>query len=76
MLSASLQTQPRRAVADEDRTEGTEHQIKGAIKENVGKVAGSVDKQMAGNFQKNAGKMQKAVGEAADNMRAEDEEHH
>lgn len=57
---------------DKNRSEGAKHQIKGAIKEGIGKVTGNVGKQFAGNLEKNAGKVQNAVGKTADKQRAED----
>lgn len=60
---------------DKNRSEGTKHQIKGAIKEGVGKVTGNLGKQVAGNIEKNAGKVQNAVGKATDAHRAQDKKH-
>lgn len=57
---------------DKNRTEGTKHEVKGAIKEGVGKVTGNVGKQVEGNIEKNAGKLQNAVGKAADKQREEE----
>ena len=57
---------------DKNRTEGTKHEVKGAIKEGVGKVTGNVGKQVEGNIEKNAGKVQHAVGKAADKQREEE----
>ncbi len=75
LLSATSQTRTRRAHVDKNRTEGTKHEIKGAIKEGVGKVTGNIGKQVAGNIEKNAGKVQNAVGKAADKQRADDKKH-
>lgn len=61
---------------DKNRSEGTKHEIKGAIKEGVGKVTGNVGKQVAGNIEKNAGKVQHAVGKAADKHRSEEKKSH
>ena len=54
---------------DKNRTEGTKHEIKGAVKEGVGKLTGNKTKEVAGNIEKNAGKVQKEVGKAADAKR-------
>lgn len=54
---------------DKNRTEGTKHEIKGAVKEGVGKLTGNKTKEVAGNIEKNAGKLQKEVGKAADAKR-------
>ena len=54
---------------DKNRTEGTKHQVTGAVKEGVGKVTGDRSKEVAGNVEKNVGKAQRKVGEAADNAR-------
>lgn len=48
---------------DKNRTEGTKHEIKGAIKEVAGKVTGNKAREVAGNVEKNVGKMQNEVGE-------------
>ncbi len=54
---------------DNNRTEGTKHQVTGAIKEGVGKVTGDRSKEAAGNLEKNAGKVQAEVGKATDKAR-------
>lgn len=54
---------------DKNRTEGTKHEVKGAVKEAVGKVTGDHVKQAAGNVEKNAGKVQKEAGKMADKSR-------
>ena len=59
----------RRIHVDKNRTEGTKHEIKGAVKEGIGKVTGNKTKEAAGNIEKNAGKVQKEVGKAADAQR-------
>jgi len=45
-------------------------EIKGAIKEGAGKLTGNKAREVSGNIEKNAGKVQKAVGKAADRARA------
>jgi uncharacterized protein YjbJ (UPF0337 family) len=54
----------------EDRTEGKLHEVKGKIKEEVGKVSNHPDVEDSGNAEKNAGiaqewigRVEKAVGE-------------
>ncbi|MBB3228494.1 uncharacterized protein YjbJ (UPF0337 family) [Luteibacter sp. Sphag1AF] len=61
---------------DKNRTEGMKHEVKGAIKEGVGKVTGNTAKQAAGNIEKNAGKVQNEVGKQADAMRDADKHRH
>ena len=54
----------------EDTTEGKLHEVKGKIKEEIGKAVNKPDLEDSGNVEKNAGKVQgwigrveKAVGE-------------
>ncbi len=54
---------------DRNRVDGTTHAKKGAIKEAAGKLTGNRAQQMAGNMEKNAGKAQKAIGKAADEVK-------
>jgi len=54
---------------DKNRKEGIKHEIKGAAKELVGKITGNKSKELAGNAEKNIGKVQKNAGEAADAIR-------
>ena len=54
---------------DKNRTDGTKHEIKGAVKELVGKVTGNSSKELAGNLEKNLGKVQRKAGEASDEIR-------
>ncbi|MEO8741879.1 MAG: CsbD family protein [Lysobacteraceae bacterium] len=54
---------------DKNRTVGTKHEIKGAVKEFVGKVTGDRVKEAKGNAEKNIGKVQKAAGVAIDKAR-------
>jgi uncharacterized protein YjbJ (UPF0337 family) len=46
----------------EDRTEGKIHEVKGSIKEVVGKAVGNPDLEAAGNTEKISGKVQGAIG--------------
>lgn len=54
---------------DQDRIEGTAKQIKGSLKEGVGKVTGDAKLQTEGKADKVAGKIQNAVGGAKDAVR-------
>ena len=46
-----------------DKVEGAAHQVKGAVKEKVGKVVGNPNLQDEGAAEKLAGKVQKKVGD-------------
>lgn len=59
---------PEETRMNDNRIEGTEHQVKGAVKEGVGKLTGNTSKEVAGNLEKNAGKAQKNIGEAQDEI--------
>jgi uncharacterized protein YjbJ (UPF0337 family) len=64
---------------DKNRTEGTKHEIKGAVKEGVGKVTGNPIREAEGKIEKHAGKAEKEYGKAKDEARKEerrDEKHH
>jgi uncharacterized protein YjbJ (UPF0337 family) len=54
---------------DKDRIAGTAHQVKGAVKETVGKVTGDAKTQAEGAAEKTAGKVQNAIGGAKDAVR-------
>ncbi len=54
---------------DKDRVEGAAHQVKGAIKEGVGKVTGDTKTEAEGAAEKAAGKVQNAVGGLKDSAR-------
>jgi uncharacterized protein YjbJ (UPF0337 family) len=54
---------------DKDRIAGTAHQIKGAVKETVGKLTGDAKTQAEGAAEKAAGKVQNIVGGAKDAVR-------
>jgi uncharacterized protein YjbJ (UPF0337 family) len=54
---------------DKDRSEGIGHQVKGAVKEGVGKVTGDTRTQAEGAAEKTGGKVQNAVGGAKDAVR-------
>ncbi len=54
---------------DKNRTEGAKKQIKGTAKEIAGKLTGNEAKEVAGKLEKTEGKIQRKVGEAADEIR-------
>jgi uncharacterized protein YjbJ (UPF0337 family) len=58
-----------RNLMDHNRKDGGTHEIKGAVKEMVGKVTGNSSKELAGQLEKNLGKVQRKAGEAADEIR-------
>jgi uncharacterized protein YjbJ (UPF0337 family) len=47
-----------------DRTEGKFHQVKGEIKEEVGKATNDPNLEVSGKAEKKAGKLQKWIGRA------------
>jgi uncharacterized protein YjbJ (UPF0337 family) len=48
----------------QDRTEGKLHEVKGKIKEKIGKAINNPDLEVSGNAEKNAGKVQEWIGRA------------
>jgi uncharacterized protein YjbJ (UPF0337 family) len=54
---------------DKDRIVGAARQIKGAVKETVGKITGDAKTQAEGAAEKAAGKVQNIVGGAKDAVR-------
>ncbi|WDD94104.1 CsbD family protein [Burkholderia sp. FERM BP-3421] len=54
---------------DKNRIEGKLKQVKGAVKETLGKVTGDRTTQAEGQAEKTAGKLQEKAGEAADAIR-------
>ena len=54
---------------DKDRIAGAARQIKGAVKETVGKLTGDAKTQAEGAVEKAAGKVQNLVGGAKDAVR-------
>jgi uncharacterized protein YjbJ (UPF0337 family) len=54
---------------DKDRVEGAAYQVKGAVKEAVGKVTGDTKTEAEGAAEKAAGKVQNAVGGVKDAAR-------
>jgi len=49
-----------------NREKGVAHQVKGAVKEGVGKATDNQSQRLEGNLEKNAGKVQKEFGKATD----------
>ena len=54
---------------DKNRTAGAKHKLKGSVKEFIGKVTGNESKEAAGKMERKLGKVQKAAGEASDEIR-------
>lgn len=54
---------------DKDRIAGATKQVKGTIKEAVGKITGDAKTEAEGKTEKAAGKVQNAVGGAKDTLR-------
>ncbi len=54
---------------DKDRIEGAGHQVKGKVKETVGKVTGDTKTEGEGKAEKAAGKVQNTVGGLKDSLR-------
>jgi uncharacterized protein YjbJ (UPF0337 family) len=54
---------------DKDRVEGIGKQVKGSIKEAIGKVTGDTKTQAEGTTEKVEGKAQNAVGSVKDKAR-------
>ncbi len=58
---------------DADRLLGVGHQLKGALKEGVGKISNDLKLIAAGTAEREAGKAQNAIGSARDEAREERE---
>jgi uncharacterized protein YjbJ (UPF0337 family) len=56
-------------VMDKDRVEGSAKQVKGAVKEAVGKVVGDAKRGSEGKADKAEGKVQNAIGGLKDTVR-------
>jgi uncharacterized protein YjbJ (UPF0337 family) len=54
---------------DKDRIEGAANQVKGKVKETLGKLTGDAKLQAEGNSEKVAGKVQNVVGGIKDTIR-------
>ena len=59
----------RTRIMDKDRIEGAAHQVKGKVKEGVGKALGDKKLESEGKVEKTAGKVQNAVGGLKDAAR-------
>ena len=62
-------------MADKDRIEGSAKEVKGSVKEVIGKVVGDAKLQSEGKADKVAGKIQNAVGGAEDAVRESQNRH-
>lgn len=56
-------------IMDKNRIEGKLKQVKGSVKEALGKVTGDRQTEAEGLAEKTAGKLQEKAGEAADAVR-------
>jgi uncharacterized protein YjbJ (UPF0337 family) len=56
-------------VMDKDRVEGSAKQVKGAVKETIGKVVGDAKLEAEGKADKAEGKVQNAIGGLKDAAR-------
>jgi uncharacterized protein YjbJ (UPF0337 family) len=66
LVLLSRNSVPRRSVmknSTKDKTEGVGHQVKGAVKENVGKVVDDQNLKDEGAAERAGGKVQKKVGD-------------
>ncbi len=54
---------------DKNRIEGTAKQIKGSVKEAIGRVTGDKSTELEGAAEKNIGKVQAKAGEVVDKVR-------
>ncbi len=54
---------------DKDRIEGIARQVKGNIKEGIGKITGDAKMEAEGKADKNVGKLQNAAGGLKDTAR-------
>src|SRR5215831_4691255 len=61
--------QPKGQIMDKDRIKGSAQQLKGKIKEAVGKASGDAKLESEGKADKAAGKVQNAVGGLKDALR-------
>lgn len=56
-------------IMDKNRNSGAKHEIKGAVKEFVGKITGNDSKELAGSVEQKLGQVQRKAGEASDEIR-------
>jgi uncharacterized protein YjbJ (UPF0337 family) len=61
--------QTQENTMDKDRVSGAARQVKGAVKETIGKVTGDAKTRAEGAAEKAAGKVRTAVGGAKDAIR-------
>ncbi len=64
-FASEMQTPERWSImkrSTKDRAEGKIHELKGAIKEQTGKLTADPALEVEGNEEKNAGKMQQIIG--------------
>ena len=61
--------QLRNMIMDKDRVARVAHQVKGTVKETIGKVTGDAKTQTEGAAEKAGGRFQNAVGGAKDAIR-------
>ena len=54
---------------DKDRVHGAAHEVKGAVKQTVGKVTGDKQTEIEGAVEKNVGKAQSQIGKAKDALK-------
>ena len=54
---------------DKNRIEGAAKQVKGSVKEALGRVTGDKSTELEGAAEKNIGKVQRKAGELADDVR-------
>jgi uncharacterized protein YjbJ (UPF0337 family) len=59
----------RRDIMDNDRTEGSLKNIKGRVKEGVGKAIGDTKMETEGKMDRAEGKVQNTVGGIKDSLR-------
>ncbi|CCG38008.1 CsbD family protein [Xanthomonas citri pv. mangiferaeindicae] len=54
---------------DKNRIDGAAKQVKGSVKEAIGRVTGDKSTELEGAAEKNVGKVQRKAGEVADDVR-------
>ena len=54
---------------DDNRKEGAKRELSGAVMDGFGKVTGDRSQQLEGKIENNTGKVQREIGEAADDVR-------
>jgi uncharacterized protein YjbJ (UPF0337 family) len=69
LLRDWLQSRQENVVMDKDRIAGSTRQIKGSVKETIGKATGDAKLQADGRADKVEGKVQNAIGGVKDAMR-------